>query len=326
VANRSLVLVVVALGLLGCLTGCARAIAGIAIPGSPAVSAAMSASKELGDFTTIDPCGMVDVPGLPVDMQAELEPPDTFDSCALRVDSAGAAIELEVGSLVYDTADTGETGPVALPSGLQLYTGSVQQQSCTAYLKFAEGIDMTSVAYANDGDGTTNLCTTAAAVARDVSGVLAKGPVRHRGLPKNSFATVDPCPLLTDDTLVPLGVDSQAQTSYPAHHECEWTGSDQNNNALFAYMSFIVGPPPVAQANVSTAAQIAGRASVVISTTDDIAAECWINTAGQAFGGQQGLVEIAEVYISDANQSTDTACQIGTTLATAIWPKLPPTP
>jgi hypothetical protein len=325
-ANRSLVLAVAALGLLGCVTGCTRAIAGVGIPGSRPAAGVMSAATELGDFDTIQPCSMVDVEGLPADLQAEPEAADSFDSCSLQVDSAGATIQLDVGELVYDTDDTGETGPEALPSGLRLYTGTVQQGSCSAYLKFAEGIEMTSIAYANDGDGTADLCTTAATVARNVSGVLARGPVPHRSFPRNSFAGMDPCRLLDKGTLGPLGLDADQYQSYPAHHECEWTGYDQNDNSLTTYVSFIVGPPPVAQAGVSNAVQISGRSSITISTTEDTAAECWIDTAGQAFGGsQQNLVEIAEVYVSYDNQSTDSACQAGTSLATVIWPELPST-
>ena len=64
---------------------------------------------------------------------------------------------------------------------------------------------------------------------------------------------------------------------------------------------------------------------LTIVSTDDSAAECWIDTGGVAFGAQQNLVEIAEVYVSDTNVSADTACQLGTTLATAVWPKLPTT-
>lgn len=319
-------LILVALGLLGCLTGCARAIDGVAVPGSSSAPSAMSASKELGDFGTIQPCAMVDVATLPSDLQAELEPADSFDACSLRVNSAGAAIQLDVGALVYDQDDTGETGPQHLPSGLQLYIGSVQEQSCTAYLKFADGIELTSVAYANDGDGTADLCTTAAAVARDVSSVLAKGPVPHRGYPASSFANVDPCPLLTDDALTPLGFKAADHDAYPAHHECDWNDGLQNNDVLSASLSFIVGPAPTAAPNGGTQEQIGGRASVLISTTDDSAAECWIDTAGPPFGAQSNLVEIAEIYLSDADQSTDTACQVGVTLAAAVWPKLPPAP
>lgn len=320
-AARRMALAVAGLAALGCLSGCARAIAGVAVA-APA-PAAMSASKELGDFDTIQPCGMVDVAGLPSDLQAETEPADSLDACALRVDSAGAPIHVEVGSLVYDEDEAGETGPEALPSGLQLYTGDVQQGACTAYLKFSESIEMTSVAYANDGDGTANLCTTATAVARNVSGVLARGPVPHRSYPPNSFATVDPCTLLTSDTLSTLGFTADNR-QYPAHHECDWAGSGPDNDGLSGDVTFIVGPSPNAQADGGDAVTIAGRPSVTISTTEDTAAECWIDTAGPPFGGaQSNLVEIAEVYISDDNQSTDTACQVGTALATAIWPKLP---
>ena len=316
-------LALVALGLLGCLTGCARAIDGVAAPDLSSAPAAMSAATELGDFGTIQPCAMVDVPALPANLAARVEPADSFDACSLRVDSAGEATQLDVGALADDQDDTGETGPQRLPSGLQLYLGTVQEQSCTAYLKFAEGIELTSVAYANDGDGTANLCATAATVARNVSGVLAKGPVPHRGYPAASFANVDPCPLLTDETLHPLGFSAADHQAYPAHHECVWNDGLENNDVLSAYLSFIVGPVPVAAPNGGTEVTISGRTSIQTSTTDDSAAECWIDTAGQPFGARSNLVEIAEIYISDADQSTDTACQVASTLAAAVWPKLP---
>jgi hypothetical protein len=320
---RPAALALAALGLLGCLTGCARAVDGLAVPDPSSAAPAMSAAKELGDYRTIQPCAMVDVPALPSDLAARAEPPDSFDACSLRVDSAGEVIQLDVGALAYDQDDTGETGPQRLPSGLQLYTGTVQEQSCTAYLKFAEGIELTSIAYANDGDGTANLCTSAATVARNVSGVLAKGPVQHRGYPGNSLANVDPCPLLTDETLHPLGFSAADHQAYPARHECDWNDGLQNNDVLSAYLSFIVGPVPAATPNGGTEVTIAGRNSIQTSTTDDSAAECWIDTAGAPFGGQPNLVEIAEIYISDADQSTDTACQVATTVATAVWSKLP---
>ena len=313
----------VALGLLVCLPGCARTVDGVAAPVASSAPPAMSAATVLGEFGTIQPCAMVDVASLPTSLAARLEPADSFDACSLRVDSAGATIQLDVGSLAYDQDDTGATGPQRLPSGLQLYVGTVQEQSCTAYLKFAEGIELTSVAYADDGDGTADLCTTAATVARDVSGVLAKGPVAHRRYPAGSFAAVDPCPLLTDETLRPLGFSAADHQAYPAHHECDWNDGLENNDVLSASLSFVVGPAPTADPDGGTEVTIAGRSSVQDSTTDDSAAECWIDTPGQPFGARSNLVEIAEIYISDADQSTDTACQVGSTLAAAVWPKLP---
>lgn len=324
-ATRFPALLLVALGLAGCLTGCARSIAGTAVPGGPLVAAPMSASRELGDYSTIDPCGVLDVAGLPADLQAEPQPAESLDYCALQVNSGGATIPVDVGALVYDTGDTDETGPQPLPSGLVLYTGRLQDTSCSAYLKFSEAIEMTAVAYANDGDGTGDLCTTATTVARDVSSVLARGPVPHRSFPNNSFARLDPCTLVNADVLTPLGLGSADKKDYPAHHECDWESGVGGGGDLSVDLTFVVGPPPLPQVNVSTAARISGRASVVFSTTDDSAAECWIDTGGPAFGAQQNLVEIAEVYVNDTNVSADTACQVGTTLATAVWLKLPPT-
>lgn len=311
------------LGLLGGLTGCTRVIAGYALPATPMAGVPMSASHELGDYSTIDPCPMVDTEGLPTDLAAEIEPTDAFDYCALRVDSAGAPAEVDVGGLIYDQDDSDETGPQALPSGLKLYIGSVQQDSCAAYLKFAEAIEMTSVAYASDGGDTSGLCTTAATVARNVSGVLARGPVPHRSLPANSFARIDPCRTLTHDTLDPLGLNSTSTRTYPAHHECDWNNGVDFNGPLTVHLALRVGPPPAPQQNVGTETQIGGRDSVEYVETDGSAAECWIDTGGPVFGAQQNLVEIAEVYVSDDNTSTDAACQVGTTLAAAVWPKLP---
>ena len=320
-ALRFPALALVALGLAGCLVGCAKGIPGTPVPGAPGVAAPMSASRELGEFSTIDPCGVIDVEGLPTNLRAEPEPAESLDYCALQVSSGGANIQLDVGGLIYDQDNSDEIGPQALPSGLALYTGKLQDTSCTAYLKFSEAIEMTSVAYANDGDGTADLCTTAATVARNVSGVLGRGPVRHRGFPSNSFATVDPCTLVSADTLAPLGLDPAGKKAYPARHECDWQSGGADD--LSIYLTFIVGPPPAPQANVSTAEPISGRSSVVFSTTDNSAAECWIDTGGVAFGVRQNLVEIAEVYVNDTNVSADTACQVGTTVATAVWPKLP---
>lgn len=325
VATRSPVLVLVALGLAGCLTGCARAIPGTAVAGASSVGAPMSASKELGDYSTVNPCSVLDVASLPADLQAQPAPAESLDYCALGVNSGGDHIQLDVGALVYDEDDSGENGPQQLPSGLALYTGKLQDTSCSAFLKFSEAIEMTSVAYANDGDGSADLCTTATTVARNVSGVLARGPVPHRSFPNNSFAKLDPCTLVTSAMLSPIGLDSADKKAYPAHHECDWDNSAGGSGDLSVDLTFIVGPPPVPQANVSTAATISGRNSVVFSTTDDSAAECWIDTGGPAFGAQQNLVEIAEVYVNDTNVSADTACQVGTTLATAVWPKLPST-
>lgn len=314
---RRTALAVAGIAVLGCLAGC-TSVAGTT--GPEHVPPSMSASKELGDFDTIQPCGMVDLKGLPPAMKAEFAPADSFDSCTLHVDSAGARIRVDVGELISKPDDVTESGLESLPSGLQLDKGSPQQGSCAAWLKFAKGIEMSVVAYANDGDGTVDLCTTAATVARNVSGVLAKGPVPHRTYPDNSLATVDPCVLVYADDMDSLGyIGGQ---NYPAHHECDWVGSRQDNVGLYVHLTFIVGPAPDAHADGGTATQIGGRPSVTISATDGATVECRIDTPGVAFGGaQSNLYEIAEVHVS--YRTTDAACQAATALATVVWPKLP---
>ncbi|HJP76043.1 MAG TPA: hypothetical protein VJ914_17370 [Pseudonocardiaceae bacterium] len=316
---RRMALTVACLAALGFLTGCAGS-----DPGTPdPPKASMSAHKELGDFTTIQPCAMVDIKRLPADLKAALEPVDTLDSCALRVDSTGTPIRVEVGELTYadvDNADV-ENKPEALPSGLQLYVGSAQQGTCAAYLRFADHIDLTSVAYATDGTGT--LCATAAAVARNVAGVLAKGPVPHRTYPANSFATVDPCGLVYADDYSSLGYVDE-NNRFPARHECDWIGNQSATNSLTVRLIFIAGPAPDAQALGGTASQIGGRPSVTTSTTVGAAAECRIDTAGPALGATQSkLYEIAQIHVTYDNHTTGDACQAGTALADVVWLKLP---
>jgi len=314
--SARLVVFLVALAL--CLTGCATIVVGTPVSGAAAAARPMSAARELGDFSTIDPCSIVDTEGLPTDLAAQSEPEQSLDYCALHVTSGGGAAEAEVGALIFQGPDAGT--PESLPSGLWLYPGTVEQGSCSAYLKFHEGIEMTSTVYSTDGTGSSALCRSADELARNVSGVLARGPVTHRSFPAKSLGALNPCTFLDQATLAAAGVDTYP-TRYPAHHECDWTSSDGN---LAVSLTFIVGLPPVAQQNVSTAAQIAGRNSVLYSSTNSGAADCWIDTGGMPFSaGGPNLVEIAEIYVTDQNQTTDQACSVGTTLATAAWPALP---
>jgi hypothetical protein len=303
------------------LTGCARIVDGMPLAAAPALAPSMGASTELGDYNTVDPCSMVDIEGLPTDLQAQLAPAESLDYCSLEIDSAGNDAEVDVGELLFH-ADDDAGDPDPLPSGLSLYTGTLDPDdgSCTADLEFADGVDLASTAYDDDeGNGTDALCTAAAEVARNVSGVLARGPVTHRRFPANSFGTLDPCTMLNQAALdtVPVG----NPTPYPAHHECDWGDAD----SLSVSLTFIVGPPPAAQQD-ATASQIAGRNSVTYSDTHDSEAECWIDTGGVPFASSdQDLVEIAEIFVGDPGQSTDQACAVGTTVANIVWPELPAT-
>jgi hypothetical protein len=83
------------------------------------------------------------------------------------------------------------------------------------------------------------------------------------------------------------------------------------------------GQEPEPEDGVTTT-EIAGRESVVLATDADDFGECEIDTGGIAFGApQQDLVEIAEVFGYASGQTGDATCQLGTTIASAAWPKLP---
>ena len=129
-----LLMIMVALAL--CATGCSGVIPGTALPVPHYVPYdPANADAAFGDFSTVDPCALVDVAALPSDLNAVRQKTESFDHCAFTIDVAGEVANAEVGEL--DTS-TGEdlTGAEQVSGGITMYPDSLTYGSCTAYLAF----------------------------------------------------------------------------------------------------------------------------------------------------------------------------------------------
>ena len=317
-----LLMIMVALAL--CATGCTGVVAGIALPVPNYVPYdPTDANAAFGDFSTVDPCALVDVGALPGDLNAVRQKAESLDYCALKLDVAGETAYADVGELVTSTGeDLADSEPVA--GGIAMYPDTLAYGSCTAYLSFTtDPMYLISEVSAETGDGSDALCTASQEIAKNVATVLARQRAVHvTGIPAKSLQRVDPCALVDNSVLDAAGLGSAA--TFPAEHQCVWNDKAADA-AEYVQLLFLVGPypEPVQGGTVTT---IAGRQSVVQPVDDDDFGECQIDTAGVAFGQpQQDLVEIAEVFVYASGQTGAATCQLGSAIAGAAWPKLPAT-
>ena len=279
------------------------------------------ANAAFGDLTTIDPCSLVDVATLPKDLHATVSAPRSMDYCELKLDVAGDTAVADIGELV---SSTGEhlTDAEQVAGGITMYPDTLSYGSCDSYLSFTgTPMYLTSDVSAETGDGSEALCTASQEIARNAASAIADQRVTHVAtVPANSLRRVNPCGLVGPGVLLPAGLG--APVTYPARHQCVWNAAG-NDLSEYAQLLFLVGPRPEPE-DGSTATQIGGRDSVVQVTDDGDFGDCQIDTGGIASGAaQQDLVEIAEVFVYASGQTGAAACQLGTAIASAAWPKLP---
>lgn len=318
--RAGLLTIMVALALFA--TGCTGVVAGVALP-VPNYQPydPTDAGAALGDFTTVDPCALLDFATLPKGLGAVRQPPQSLDDCPLDVEVAGATAHADVGELVSSTGSD-VTDQQEVDGGLIMAADKLSYGTCTAYLSFAtHQVYLMAEVYVSEGDGSDALCTASQDLAKNVATVLSRQRARHLGgVPARSLQRVDACGTVSASVLDSVGLGTP--NTYPAKHQCVWDAkSDQSDE--YAQLLFLVGPTPE-PVHGGTVSQIGGRRSVVAPTAETDFAECQIDTGGIAFGRpQQDLVEIAEVFVYSSSQTADQVCQLGTTIAKAAWPKLP---
>jgi hypothetical protein len=203
-----------------------------------------------------------------------------------------------------------------------MFPDTLSYGTCTAYLSFTGNpMYLMSDVSAESGDGSDALCTASQEIAKNAANAIADQRVTHVGnVPAKSLRRVDPCGLVDPSVLAPAGLGSPV--TYPARHQCVWNVAADDLSEC-AQLLFLVGPQPEPE-DGATSTEIGGRESVVQPTDAGDSGECQIDTGGIPFGApQQGLVEIAEVFVYASGQTGDATCQLGTTIASAAWPKLP---
>lgn len=317
-ARLVIIMVTLALG----ATACSGVIAGTALPQpnfapyNPA-----DANTAFGDFSTVDPCALIDIGALPEDLDAVRQKPESLDYCALKIDVAGTSAYADIGELVSSTGEN-LSDPEQVAGGLSMYPDTLSYGSCTAYLSFTGNpMYLISEVSSESGDGTDALCTASQEIAKNAAAVIARQRVPHvSGIPAKSLRRLDACSLVDSAVLDAAGLGPSV--SFPAKHQCVWNDK-ANDAAEYVQLLFLVGPSPEPGQD-GTTTQIADRQTVVQPTDETAFGECTLETGGIEFGQpQQDLVEIAEVFVYASGQTGAATCQLGTSIANAAWPKLP---
>lgn len=89
---------------------------------------------------------------------------------------------------------------------------------------------------------------------------------------------------------------------------------------------FNAGEPPSVSRQGSAAQPIDGRETVITPLPElGTMSYCLVDTAHLEFESpaQDGVVEIASVWVRASPGQVDLACQVATAIATEVWPLLP---
>lgn len=92
------------------------------------------------------------------------------------------------------------------------------------------------------------------------SGAAKADEVGHREPPSDSLQTINPCDILTDDSVFAQpGMADSTRYDYPAKHECIWVTGEPSAVRLV----FTTGPKPVPYGDGSASSDIAALATEV---------------------------------------------------------------
>lgn len=289
----------------------------------------VSGATAFGDAATVDPCSIVDVDTVPASFHASLEPADALDDCPVAMTLAdGTAVDVYVGPLETgdDKQDASPRGLSALGRSMTLYEAVGDNAgSCDDYLKFVDDYWLFVDAITSDQNSKADPCPASEALVKNVAARIGAGAIKHRTYPNGSVGKLDPCTLVSDNTLSGVGIADAGPLEYPEAHQCVWFSNDGN---YWLRVQFIIGhQPSVEDPTTQSAVVLAGRKSIVTQYENTSSTSgCWVQTGLNRYGDSSSdLVEIAMVAMHNGDTNMTNACQRAqVAAATAVWPLLPP--
>jgi len=298
------------------LTGCTSPASGNAAAG------AYTAKSVFGDFTTYDPCSLVDLDVFADVGRAKVGQPASFEYCTVDINPGDDKVM--VGALAEVPNRDDFENVRNLPGGM--WTGVYADEDagyCDTPLVFADGIGLTLNAWSEGDEPPGNLCEVADAAMTGVLAVVRSRGVEHHRYPADSLAAIDPCEVVAADVLaaVPGYAAVTDQQGFPAGHVCTWSGDDPDGP--HAQLTFGLGVRQ--EADAVGAQDVAGRPSVV-SSKPDIGGRSWcqVDTDHIAYsGGQKDTVEKATLDAYGPVGTIDQTCAAALAVAAAAWPDLP---
>jgi hypothetical protein len=325
--NRVLVGVLVAVL---AVAGCSTRTGGVPVPATTVESEteepAGTAADYLGDLAEFDPCSVTAPEVFDGFGDAEWGAVDSLDYCNVMVSlDGGGQVLLSIGQLDDLIEHPNAPEIEQLDSGLTIAQPSDDATLCTQLLVFTDKVSLEVTGAVVEGEAP-QLCSVVSTGMAEVARVVEAGEVGRRDPPDKSLQPIDPCTLLTDETVTAQpGMSGAERYEPPGRHVCRWSASP-GPQAMTVRLLFTAGLPPSTSQPGSAAQPIAGREAVITPLPEvGSVSYCLIDSPHLEFEApeQDGLVEIASVWVRAAQGQVDLACQVATALATEVWPLLP---
>lgn len=329
--NRvALVVLVVVLAVSGCSTrmGGVPVAATTVEAGTDEPESANTAADLLGDLAALDPCSLTEPDVFGAFGDAEWGAVDSLDYCAVDVTpDDGGRILLTVGQLdeLTENPNAPEIEQLDGLDGLRIAQPSDDATLCTLLLVFTDNVTLEVTGSVVEGEAP-RLCSVVRSGMAEVVRIVEAGEVGQRDPPDGSLQPIDPCELLTDETVAAQpGMSGPERYEPPGRHMCRWSASP-GPEAMTVRVLFGAGIPPSVSGQGAAAQPIDGRQTVVTPVPElGTMSYCLVDAPHLEFQSpaQEGLVEIASVWVRASPGQVDLACRVATAIATEVWPLLP---
>ncbi len=312
------------------VAGCSTRLGGV--PGaattleSESEPSANTASNLLGDLATFDPCSLIEPEVFAAFGDAEWGTVESLDYCTVDVTpDDGGPILLSIGQLDDLTENPNAQEVEQLDGRLWIAQPTDEATLCTFLLVFEDNVTLEVTGSVVEGE-EPRLCSVVRSGMDEVVRIIEAGEVGERDPPDRSLQPVDPCELLTDETVAAQsGMSGSERYEPPARHMCRWSASP-GPEAMTVRVVFNAGVSPSVSRPGSVSQRIAGRSTIVTPVPElGSMSYCLVDAPHVEFESprQDGLVEIASVWVRVAAGQVNLACQVATALAAEVWPRLP---
>ncbi|OXM46992.1 hypothetical protein CFP71_36165 [Amycolatopsis thailandensis] len=297
------------------LTAAVLVLAGCAVTPpapTPPPSSPLTLREALGDPTTVDFCGLLDLPDLDSALPLESRPSPSMGSCSFRTKNALISF-----GFPEDRAKERLTGatPVAwqdLTRDLRVVRTDLEGQPLLHLVFTDDSSIRVGTFFTSPGSASEALAAATKTLEGAVRSLVAGKQAAHFDYRENSLARLEACSALWSDSDVSarLGTTVSGKGDL-SRHRCLW--GEQGADRL-ARLEFGLGPRPKAAANVQEET-LGGRKSFV----QEISGGCTVRTSHvEGPGANRNQVEHALLAVQAPN-----ACDVARELANVAWPKLP---
>ncbi|MFI6305562.1 hypothetical protein ACIBCH_27105 [Amycolatopsis thailandensis] len=291
------------------LAGCAAA-----PPPAPAPqpSSPLTLREALGDPTTVDFCGLLDLPDLDNALPLESRPAPSMGSCSFRTKNALISFGFPEDRAKERLADATPVARQDLTRDLRVVRTDLEGQPILHLVFTDDSSIRVGTFFTSPGSASEALTAATKTLEGAVRSLVAGKQAAHLAYRENSLARLDACSALWSDAEVSARLGTTvAGKGDLSRHRCLW--GEQAADRLVR-LEFGLGPRPKAAAGVREET-LGGRESFV----QEISGGCTVRTSHiEGPGANRNQAEHALLAVQAPN-----ACDVARELANVAWPKLP---